>query len=393
MENIFWCKNCLNASTRPRITFDKKGWCNACQWMEQKKKLDWKKRETELIKILDKYRTGSSKFDCVVPVSGGKDGSYVAYTLKKKYGMNPLAINITPPLPLEIGEKNINNFSKSGFDLLRLYLNKDVMMFLNKAGFKYKGFPYFGWLIAIQSAVIKTAANFDISVIFYGEDGEIEYGGSTETKNNSLISIDYQKKIWFEGGYEKILNKLPKNLKKYSSFWKFPTSKELNGKKIYTTTWSYFENWDSYRNYIVAKKYFGLNENPDGNEGTFTNFAQNDQALYALHTYLMYLKFGFGRATQDAGIEIRRGAMTRDQAINLVNLYDNNYPEKYISDYLFYYQMTRKEFNSIIDKWANKKLFIKKKRKVATKVYSEIISSNEKKSLCYRLWNGKHYIN
>ena len=88
------------------------------------------------------------------------------------------------------------------------------MMFLNKAGFKYKGFPYFGWLIAIQSAVIKTAANFDISVIFYGEDGEIEYGGSTETKNNSLISIDYQKKIWFEGGYEKILNKLPKNLKK-----------------------------------------------------------------------------------------------------------------------------------------------------------------------------------
>ena len=363
MENIFWCKNCLNASTRPRITFDKKGWCNACQWMEQKKKLDWKKRETELIKILDKYRTGSSKFDCVVPVSGGKDGSYVAYTLKKKYGMNPLAINISPPLPLEIGEKNINNFSKSGFDLLRLYLNKDVMMFLNKAGLKYKGFPYFGWLIAIQSAVIKTAANFDISVIFYGEDGEIEYGGSTETKNNSLISIDYQKKIWFEGGYEKILNKLPKNLKKYSSFWKFPTSKELNGKKIYTTTWSYFENWDSYRNYIVAKKYFGLTENPDGNEGTFTNFAQNDQALYALHTYLMYLKFGFGRATQDAGIEIRRGAMTRSQAVNLVNLYDNNYPEKYINDYLVYYQMTKKEFNSIIDKWANKKLFKKIKGK------------------------------
>ena len=195
MENIFWCKNCLNASTRPRITFDKKGWCNACQWMEQKKKLDWKKRETELIKILDKYRTGSSKFDCVVPVSGGKDGSYVAYILKKKYGMNPLAINISPPLPLEIGEKNINNFSKSGFDLLRLYLNKDVMMFLNKAGFKYKGFPYFGWLIAIQSAVIKTAANFDISVIFYGEDGEIEYGGSTETKNNSLISIDCKRKF------------------------------------------------------------------------------------------------------------------------------------------------------------------------------------------------------
>ena len=48
------------------------------------KNLDWKKRETELIKILDKYRTGSSKFDCVVPVSGGKDGSYVGLYIKKK---------------------------------------------------------------------------------------------------------------------------------------------------------------------------------------------------------------------------------------------------------------------------------------------------------------------
>ena len=79
---------------------------------------------------------------------------------------------------------------------------------------------------------------------------------------------------------------------------------------------------------------------------TFTNFAQNDQAL--LHyMYLMYLKFGFGRATQDAGIEIRRGAMDRDQAINLVKLYDNNYPENFVDLYLDYYQISLEEFNNI----------------------------------------------
>ena len=61
------------------------------------------------------------------------------------------------------------------------------------------------------------------------------------------------------------------------------------------------------------KKKFNFNESPEGNEGTFTNFAQNDQTLFPLHMYLMYLKFGFGRATQDAGIEIRRGAMTRNR--------------------------------------------------------------------------------
>jgi hypothetical protein len=95
------------------------------------------------------------------------------------------------------------------------------------------------------------------------------------------------------------------------------------------------------------------------NVGTFTNFAQNDQALYALHTYLMYLKFGFGRATQDAGIEIRRGAMTRDQAIELVRLYDNDYPEIFIDQYLDYYKMTFDEFDAVLDRWVNKDLFKK----------------------------------
>ena len=103
-----------------------------------------------------------------------------------------------------------------------------------------------------------------------------------------------------------------------------------------------------------------MEESEAANEGTFTNFAQNDQALFALHMYLMYLKFGFGRATQDAGIEIRRGAMDRDQAINLVKLYDNNYPENFVDLYLDYYQISLEEFNNILDKFANKKIFEKK---------------------------------
>ena len=60
--------------------------------------------------------------------------------------------------------------------------------------------------------------------------------------------------------------------------------------------------------------------------------------LYMYYTYMMYLKFGFGRATQDAGIEIRRGAMTRSQGLNLVKMYDNYYPKQFINLYLDYYK-------------------------------------------------------
>ena len=77
----------------------------------------------------------------------------------------------------------------------------------------------------------------------------------------------------------------------------------------------------------------------------------------------MYLKFGFGRATQDCGIEIRRGAMTRDQAVNLIKMYDNHYPSESIEVYLDYYKMSLSEFNSVLDRYVNKNLFKKIKGK------------------------------
>ena len=102
-----------------------------------------------------------------------------------------------------------------------------------------------------------------------------------------------------------------------------------------------------------------LREAGEANAGTFTNFAQNDQALYALHAYRMYLKFGFGRATQDACIEVRRGAMTRAQAVNLVRLYDGHYPDEFVPLYLEYYGMHTTDFDAVLDRWVNRVLFDK----------------------------------
>ncbi len=362
-KKIFWCSSCLNMSTRPRIAFDEAGRCNACVWTEEKKDLDWSPRQDELSRLLNKYRSSNgSGFDCVVPVSGGKDGSYVAHTLKHKYGMNPLAITIRPALSLELGDENLKSFVESGFNHIHISPNAKVMQKLNKLGFVEKGFPYYGWLIAIKTAVIQTAMNFKIPLIFYGEDGEVEYGGSTESKNNPLYNIEYMKRVYFEGGYDKVFEKVlaDEEVKEGDlAFWQFPTEEQVSSNDLAFTHWSYYEAWDSYRNYVVAKEHCGLKEKEEGTAGTFTNFSQNDQALYSLHAYLMYLKFGFGRATQDAGIEVRRGSMTRDQAVNLVNMYDNQYPHDFNDLYLEYYEMTQDEFNAVLDKYANTDLFEK----------------------------------
>lgn len=351
-----WCSNCVSMSTRPRIGFDARGWCNACQWSEKKQTLDWDSRLKSLVALLDKHRCTDGRYDCVVPVSGGKDGSYVAYQLKHKYGMNPLAMTVTPALALALGEHNLKAFVAAGYNHISINPAHQAMRMMNKTGFIDMGFPYYGWLISIQAAVVRMTVNLGIDLIFYGEDGEVEYGGSTETDKSPIYGIDYMKRIYLEGGYEKVLkNSGLSDSELY--FFRFPPDNELKNSKLEITHWSYFENWDPYRNYLVAKEHCGLKEAENSNAGTFTNFSQNDQALYALHTYLMYLKFGFGRANQDACIEVRRGAMDRGQAVNLVRLYDGLYPEEFIETYLEYYQMTQAEFDAVLARWVNKDLF------------------------------------
>lgn len=343
-------------STRPRISFNERGLCNACVWAEKKKNLDWAGRESQLARLLDAHRRTDGSFDCVVPVSGGKDGSYVAHTLKTKWGMNPLSVTIKPPLPTELGEANLQAFIASGFPHMALSPDPEAMRTLNKRGLVDMGFPYYGWLVSITAAPVEIAARFGIDLLFYGEDGEVEYGGSTETDTDPEIRVEYMKRVYLEAGYEKVMTSAGLTAQQMQ-FFSFPSDETLGSGSLTRFNWSYFENWDPYRNYLVAKEFCGLQEAEHSNAGTFTNFAQNDQFLYALHTYLMYLKFGFGRANQDASIEIRRRAMDRDQALELVRIYDGQYPEEWENLYLDYFKMSADEFHKILNRWTNGELF------------------------------------
>jgi N-acetyl sugar amidotransferase len=361
MKKVFWCKNCVVMSSRPRITFDKRGFCSACQWAEKKKKLNWKEREESLINLLKKHKSKNNIYDCVVAVSGGKDGSYVSYNLKHKYNVNPLTVTIRPATETETGIKNLNKFIKSGYQNILVSPDDEAMRRLNKLGLTEMGFPYYGWLISVHTAVLRIAVQFNVSLVFYSEDGEVEYGGDAKNIDNGVYDVDYMKSVYLEQGHDKIL-KLS-NLTENQLYWfKFPSKEELKKNNFSITHYSFYESWDPYRNYQIAKKFCGLSENENLNDGTYTNFAQNDQKLYALHVYFMYLKFGFGRTTQDAAIDVRRGSLSRDQAVQLIKMYDDKYPEILFEDYCDYYKMSMPEFLKNIDKWVNKDLFEKKNK-------------------------------
>ena len=360
MKKLFWCKKCVVMSTRPRVTFNAQGLCSACQWAEEKKTLNWKERQTKLDKLLSEQKS-NPHFQCINAVSGGKDGSYVSYNLKHKKKVNSLDITARPPLEQSIGKRNLTNFVRSGYEHMHVTPDEEAMRKINKLGFTELGYSYYGFLIAIHTVLARVAVAFNIPLIFYSEDGDVEYGGDAKHKNEGIYGIDYQISNYIEGDYYKILKMC--DLNKDQLYWfTYPSKEETSKLNLKITHWSFYENWDPYRNYEIAKKYCNLEENETLNIGTYTNFSQNDQKLYLLHVYLMYLKFGFGRATMDAGIDIRRGAMSREQGIQLVKMYDSQPPEKFYDEYCEYYKMKKVDFLETIDKWVNKDLFEKKNR-------------------------------
>lgn len=352
-----YCKKCVMPSTRPRLTFDSSGVCAACEWDSIKKnEINWGERQKELRDLCDGIRGGSG-YNCIVPASGGKDSTYVADKMKNELGLNVLTVTITPPLETELIQKNMSHFLSYGFDNIKVTPNPVIMQEINKFGFVEQGRPLLGWTSCLNSVMFNFAVRLNIPLVMFGEDGETEYGGLTDTRYLPYYDTDYAIRIYTEGNDP---TSFIRNHKKQElAMWLFPSKEDIQRVGVKVAHWSYYENWDPYTHYVFARDHYGMEKPQERNSGTYTDFAQLDTPLYDLHTYMMYLKFGFGRCLQDACIDIRAGRLTRDQAIEMVNKYDGEYPKDKISLYCDYYQMSKEEFEAVLDKHANKELFEK----------------------------------
>ena len=355
---LTYCKSCLVPTTRPRLRLDESGICNACLWGKEKRHFDWNSRWRELENLCDKYRSrNKDKFDVIVPYSGGKDGAYIAWTLKHKLGMTPLVVTVRPPLEDPVGEQNIKNFLDRGFDHIMITPNREVGRFIEKDAFINEGRPMHSHMIAVQTVLFRCAVLFDIPFVMFAEEGESEYGGSTKLKNKHTYELDDSINFYLSGTNP--TKYLEQFTEKQLYWYTYPTEEELKILKPEISHWSYFEDFDNYKHYLLAKEKCGLIGRETRNTGSCENYCTTDTYIIWLYFYLMYLKFGFGRTTNVVGTEIRSDRMTREEGLDLVRKYDGEYPEQYIDIYLKYFDMSREEFDAVIDKWANKSLFKK----------------------------------
>ncbi len=355
------CKKCLMISTRPRLTFNEEGVCAACLWHETKQngEIDWSSRKNDLMALVERAKARSgNNFDVLCPSSGGKDSTYVAHKLRE-LGLKPLTVTIHPALPFELENINLEEHIKRGYDNIRVSPNYEASRKIAKKTFIEMGQPLFGWMIVVQAALFRVATLFDVPFVMYGEEGESEYGGTSKYQNQINFSKEEKVKTYLSGvNFKKIAAELGLS-EKDTYWWDFPSDEAIEKLDPIVTFWSYFEDWNSEKHLEFAKEHMGIQGRETRSIGSYGKYSQNDSKLYDLHVYLMFLKFGFGRCTQDVCIDIRTGSLTREQGLELINKYDGEYPEPYIQDYLEYFDMTQEEFDATIDTWANKDLLEK----------------------------------
>ncbi|MDC3028038.1 N-acetyl sugar amidotransferase, partial [Candidatus Pelagibacter sp.] len=317
--------------------------CDACNYNETKKKIDWKKRENELIKLLSKYKK-TNGYDCVVPGSGGKDSAYTAHILKYKYGMNPLTVTWAPHLYTDIGWKNFDNWIKvGGLDNILFTPNGKVHSLLTRLAFKNLLHPFQPFIIGQKIIGPLIALKFNIPLIFYGEN-QAEYGNAVEENSNPNMDTKFfsqKKNSEIILGGEKlssILKNYDFNLNDFEPYIA-PTLKNLNIKKIEQRYLGYYLQWDPQECYYYAAKNTGFRPNTERTEGSYSKYSSIDDKIDPFHYYLTYIKFGLGRASYDAAQEIRNEKITREEGVNLVKKYDSEFPKKYFKEFLEYIEM------------------------------------------------------
>ena len=387
-EKVIFCKKCIISNQRPNSTIefkatntankqgihiDKNGICSACKYNEIKKKIDWKEKERQLKDLLDKHRKKSG-YDVLVPGSGGKDSAYASHILKYKYNMNPLTVTWAPHLYTDIGWKNFQNWCHvGGFDNILFTPNGKLHRKITSLAFINLLHPFQPFIVGQRIIGPRIAAKFNIPLVFYGEN-QAEYGNPLEenyvpTMNKKFFSNQDINKIFLGGiTVDELISKYKFKLNDFEPYIP-PPIEDLTKKKIEVHYLGYYLKWDPQECYYYAYENTGFKPNTERTSGTYSKYAGIDDKIDYFHFYTTFIKFGLGRASYDAAQEIRCEKITRDEAVNLVNKYDSEFPKKFYKDFLEYIDIKEDAFWKIINsfrsphlwEFKNKKWILKKK--------------------------------
>lgn len=351
-----YCNRCVYpANARPGIVLDEEGVCSGCRLAESRPSIDWSVREPMLRQILEEHkarqRESGNPYDCIVPVSGGKDSTFQVWLLRKTYGLNPLLVTYNHSFNTALGVRNLTNLVKQlDCNLLRFTTAPGSAIRIAKYMLGKVGDVTWHYHAGIMTFPIRAAVQYDVPLIVWGEHGFSELVGM----HNYDDFVEFTKKKRQEHdmrGFEPedLLEDPDCPLTRYdlAPFF-YPDDEQIEEVGVRGIYLSNFMEWDGRKHAELVIREVGF-ETAQSRERTFNLYDKLDDIhANGLHDYLKYLKFGYGRCTDEASFEIRRGRMTREEGIDLVAKFDHVRPSD-MDIFLREANMTEAEFVDMIE--------------------------------------------
>lgn len=379
-EEVVFCRRCVMSNQRPAsvpefkhtrerrgakyMHIDAEGVCDACRHAEAKEKIDWKKREEELLRLLEKHRRNDGHYDCMVPGSGGKDSAYQAHVLKYKYGMHPLTVTWPPIMYTDYGYRNFRHWIEvGGFDNVSYNQDGRTMKLLTRLAIENLLHPFQTFILGQKNLAPKLAAKFGIPLIFYGEN-EAEYGNPLADNASSLRDKAYYAASHLDELYLAGV-RVPELVEKHGiplvdlmTYLPAPAD-EVAKSNIEVHYLGYYLKWTPQESYYYAVEHTGFKARPFRTEGTYSKYNSIDDKIDDLHYYTTFVKYGLGRASYDASQEIRNKHLTREEGVALVRRFDGEVPQRYFKEVMDYIGMTPERFHELCDEFRSPHLWRK----------------------------------
>ncbi|HZU82032.1 MAG TPA: N-acetyl sugar amidotransferase [Polyangiaceae bacterium] len=358
-----YCSKCVYpAAAAAPLAFDAHGVCTGCRAYEQRQRIDWEQRRELLKKLVDQYRSDSN-YDCIIPVSGGKDSYYQTHVIVTELGLKPLLVTYHGNNYLPVGERNLHRM-RDVFDCDHHVFRPSVktLVKLNRIGFYKMGDMNWHAHCGIFTYPVQAAYRFRVPLIIWGEHGYTDLAGMYSMNDFVEMTAKYRLEHaqrgfdWFDMVGEE-------GLREKDLLWaKYPTDDEIDEVGIRGIYIFNYVPWEANDHAELVKRLYGWEESPEPFERTYRRISNlDDMHENGMHDYLKYIKFGYGRATDHACKDIRAGKMTREQGIEMVRRYDH-VKSRDLQRWLAYVGMTEEEFDRVADTFRDPRVWRKDDR-------------------------------
>lgn len=349
-----YCARCVLPDTRPGLRIGADGVCEACANHAHRPRVDWDARATQLAERFNDARRQANGYDCVIPVSGGKDSTWQVATCLR-HGLRVLAVTWRTPGRTSIGQQNLDNLIALGVDHIDYTINPRVERAFMRAALEKTGSTAVPMHMAMYAIPLRVATSMRIPLVIWGENPHQEYGRTDDSANPDRLDPDWGRRHGILQGSTPADWIGPELSRKDMEPYFGPDPEAFDAAGVQSIFLGDFLPWDPETSLRVAEEN-GFRRAAAPRVGLY-DYADIDCAFISVHHHFKWLKFGFTRLFDNLALEIRNGRISREDAIGLIRTRGDQRPSADIDALCEFLMISKASFAQIEDRFRNRDIW------------------------------------